>query len=1014
MTIDATVNAQPNITATVTNSNQNATVSVADPIRTQVDENKKIEATINPKGELIVKNYTGTVGSIPLYLVGLRDVAAASFSNNSIITYNSANSTFYGSQNLKVVNLEVSGNTNITNFNITNFKVASANIETLRANTITLGTPVKFQIQGFVTSPEVNFDGTSKVTFNTSIANNSVVLGQHTNGDFVERITLIQNSALQILNNVGPKANVYIGTIDATTTGTVGVASFSPSNFEITNRTVAINNIDGNNTTVKVRRGVSVPNIGEGELFLDTSDSSLAFKVGTNTIKLKEVNKTLIDGLGVNAITLAGLSSSQFLRSDENDETTAVLTANGIVSKADIKVGNYGRLHNQGVKFFITPSTDIGPDINKSLSFDHTGANTWVAAGGFQVDGKLRANGEVIGNQWKVDSNGTIFANGTNKVYHDTYHPEADKWTTTRTLTFTGDVTGNNNVDGSSDVTFDIKTNKVSVINVASDSDLLSIPTGKMGVYHTSEITNSPNVNDSAIVVKGNLPTSRVWSVFSNSNEDNSDTNLYFRSGRSGTWGAIQKVWTDANHGPGSGLNADLWDGNQFAAYINQPLRTTDNVTFNNVTATVTGTVSSIANFTTSDLTEGSNLYYTVARANSAIDARVTKAFVEGFGINATQLGGVVASNYLRSDINDETAFNLTAKTFKANESINVADSAIVGATGTRFWISPNDNTKEFTFNNVWTAKGGFRTEGDSTTTGNATFEKNVNVAGNLTVSGNTTFLNTQNLDVTDATMTLNKGQPTPLNDIGLVMQRYASATASDYNIAFGWKESTDSFVWGKTADSGNTNTMTFSDVFATLTHDKKFGIGVVPTHTLHVKAATPSFLIEGTNSNTSIESASKSVINTTAPNGFDFRHNSTSRVVILPSGNVGIKKTSPETSLDVEGDIQIEDVRFVVERDTTSAIADKAIFTFAHATFGSGKFRVSIKDTTNASMHITELLVVHNGTTAYATEYGLVYTGSELSDFEVDISGANVRVIAKPKTTNTLEYKIMGELYKA
>lgn len=52
------------------------------------------------------------------------------------------------------------------------------------------------------------------------------------------------------------------------------------------------------------------------------------------------------------------------------------------------------------------------------------------------------------------------------------------------------------------------------------------------------------------------------------------------------------------------------------------------------VTGDVTGTVSSLANHTTDNLTEGSNLYYTDARANSAIDARVTKTFVEDLNID--------------------------------------------------------------------------------------------------------------------------------------------------------------------------------------------------------------------------------------------------------------------------------------------------------------------------------------------------------------------------------------------
>jgi len=39
-------------------------------------------------------------------------------------------------------------------------------------------------------------------------------------------------------------------------------------------------------------------------------------------------------------------------------------------------------------------------------------------------------------------------------------------------------------------------------------------------------------------------------------------------------------------------------------------------------------------------LSEGTNLYYTTARANSAIDARVTQSFVNALNVDAETLDG--------------------------------------------------------------------------------------------------------------------------------------------------------------------------------------------------------------------------------------------------------------------------------------------------------------------------------------------------------------------------------------
>ena len=49
--------------------------------------------------------------------------------------------------------------------------------------------------------------------------------------------------------------------------------------------------------------------------------------------------------------------------------------------------------------------------------------------------------------------------------------------------------------------------------------------------------------------------------------------------------------------------------------------------------------------FTTSNLNEGSDLYYTVARANSAIDDRVTKSFVESLNISSFNAGATFTSD---------------------------------------------------------------------------------------------------------------------------------------------------------------------------------------------------------------------------------------------------------------------------------------------------------------------------------------------------------------------------------
>ena len=56
-----------------------------------------------------------------------------------------------------------------------------------------------------------------------------------------------------------------------------------------------------------------------------------------------------------------------------------------------------------------------------------------IAQGGFATTGEIYAGGDT--SQYRV--------------FHDAYHPNADKWTTARTLSLTGDVTGSVSWNGS-------------------------------------------------------------------------------------------------------------------------------------------------------------------------------------------------------------------------------------------------------------------------------------------------------------------------------------------------------------------------------------------------------------------------------------------------------------------------------------------------------------------------------------------------------------------------------------
>ena len=78
--------------------------------------------------------------------------------------------------------------------------------------------------------------------------------------------------------------------------------------------------------------------------------------------------------------------------------------------------------------------------------------------------------------------------------------------------------------------------------------------------------------------------------------------------------------------------------------------------------------------FDTADLAEGTNQYYTVARANSAIDARVTKAMVDALGIDATTVDGIDSSAFLRSNAADSHSGTITPS---SDNSIDLGSNSL-------------------------------------------------------------------------------------------------------------------------------------------------------------------------------------------------------------------------------------------------------------------------------------------------------------------------------------------------
>ena len=239
----------------------------------------------------------------------------------------------------------------------------------------------------------------------------------------------------------------------------------------------------------------------------------------------------------------------------------------------------------------------------------------------------------------------------------------------------------------------------------------------------------------------------------------------------------------------------------------------------------------------TGDLTEGSNLYFTNARADARADARIAASSTDDLSEGSSNLyhtvervqdvvGGMVSSNTengisvtyddsdgtLDFDVNDPTitlAGDVTGSatmTNLGNVSITTtvaANSVALGTDTTGDYVDSlvagtgvtlTNNSGESATPTV--AIGQAVETNSSVTFGSVTTTGNTTVGGNLVVNGTTTTLNTATLDVEDNNITLNKGSGDTsgsADGAGITIQ---DAVNSSTDATIAWSAANDNFVF--------------------------------------------------------------------------------------------------------------------------------------------------------------------------------------------------------------------------
>ena len=177
--------------------------------------------------------------------------------------------------------------------------------------------------------------------------------------------------------------------------------------------------------------------------------------------------------------------------------------------------------------------------------------------------------------QFRSGGYGSETWSGWQSIFHDGYHPNADKWTTARTntVTLTGDVTGSGSasVDGSNNWTVSVAT------TVANDShehtriiSSTAAPSNALQYWQASGLnTDYAPSTDWYNTIRGSHgdPMTYYSNTLAMKMTGSGTGTIYTMCRSNGTAGAWNQYWHSNNDGSGSGLDADLLDGQHGSYY---------------------------------------------------------------------------------------------------------------------------------------------------------------------------------------------------------------------------------------------------------------------------------------------------------------------------------------------------------------------------------------------------------------------------------------------------------------
>ena len=277
-------------------------------------------------------------------------------------------------------------------------------------------------------------------------------------------------------------------------------------------------------------------------------------------------------------------------------------------------------------------------------------------------------------------------------------------------------------------------------------------------------------------------------------------------------------------------------------------------------------------------------------------------------------------------------------------------------------------------------------------------------IAGNLTVQGNTTQVDSNVVNIGDAFITLNSDETgTPSQNAGLEIERGTSD-----NVLLRWNESNDK--WEITTDGTNYNAI--STVDATVTSLTGTANEVeVDTSTGDVTVGLPNDVTIGNELTVTTglftplidttDSSAVTVVPATA-----FRSDITVENDIVANNKITVSgNVVANANVVVSNEVQFTGHSNASSTLTTTATTQVALHNLSVTAYAGAE--VIITATQGNLRHITKLLITHDASDAYATEYGEILTGASLATYNVDLSGGNIRLLTTPASATSTKFNV-------